>query len=87
MRAIIILKGGWKDCGRLIRRTVHCGMSHIEVVGMNLVVTHLPHFTHVSPYNYPLSEVLHYRMEPELDKSDGRSSRSQSGYDILGYDF
>ncbi len=85
MRVIVIQKGGWNGC-RPIRRTVHCGMATAEVVGKNLVVEHLPS-CHTTAYAYPISGVLHYRMEPEHDKSQGRCSKSQSGYDVLGYSF
>ena len=84
MRSILILKGGFEDSGRLIRRIVHRGMLCFKIIGTNLTINHLSDYSHVSPYVYPLSRVLHYRMEPEHDNSQGRSSKSQSGYDILG---
>ena len=90
MRSITILRGGWKGEGRRFRRSVRsvsCGTLVSEVVDENLVVSHKPPYPHTSPCIYPLTEVLHHRIEPGFDKGKGRSSKSQSGYDVLGCEF
>lgn len=81
MRSIVILRGNWGCAGRRITRCVLKNVTTIKEMGEKLVVSREPPLPFTSPTRYPLSSVLHYRLEPEKDKSEGRSSSRMSGYD------
>ena len=83
MRVVVIIKGDWLGGVRRFRRRVYRGMKSCGFEGDDFVAYHEDEYTCVSPVRYLKSEVLGHRIEPEFDKSTGRSSKSQSGYDLL----